>query len=88
MTKNKFAKDISFAETQSVNFDQTILATPSQIKCNPLQEYCTRKVNSHIKLSEYECFVSHIGRMSVSKALRMLVIDFNQKQDAKKQTSA
>ncbi len=32
MTKNKFAKDISFAETQSVNFDQTVLARPSQIK--------------------------------------------------------
>ncbi len=88
MTKNKFAKDISFAEKQSVNFDETILATPSQIKWNPLQEYCTRKINSHIKPSEYECFISHIGRTPVSKVLRQLVIDFNQKQDAKKQTSA
>lgn len=88
MTKNKFAKDISFAETQSVNFDQTILARPSQVKRDSGQEYCTRKINSHIKQSEYQCFVSHIGRTSVSSALRQLVIDFNQKQDAKKQTSA
>lgn len=32
MTKNNFAKDILFAETQSVDFHQTVLATPSQIK--------------------------------------------------------
>ena len=38
MKKNKFAKDISFAETQSVNFDQTILARPSQIKWTPFEE--------------------------------------------------
>ncbi len=85
MTKNKFAKDISFAETQSVNFDQTVLARPSQIKWISFEEKCSRKINGHIKPSEYECFISHIGRTSVSKVLRQLVINFNQQQDAKKQ---
>ena len=85
MTKNKFAKDISFAETQSVNFDQTILARPSQIKWTPFEEKCSRKINGHIKPSEYKRFISHIGRTSVSKVLRQLVIDSNQQQDAKKQ---
>lgn len=87
MIKNNFAKDISFAETQSVDFHQTILATPSQIKWNSLQENCTRKINSHIKPSEYECFISHIGRASVSKVLRQLIIEFNKKNNAEKQIS-
>lgn len=83
MTKNNFDKDISFAETQSVNFESTILATPSQLKSNQDVELCNRKINTHIKPSEYNCFISHIGRQPVSKILRQLILDFNKQQNAK-----
>ena len=92
MTKNKFAKDsfakdISFAETQSVNFESTILATPSQLKPNQDVELCNRKINTHIKPSEYNRFISHIGRQPVSKVLRQLILDFNRQQNAKNKIS-
>ncbi|GAA6213251.1 hypothetical protein NBRC116602_29920 [Hyphomicrobiales bacterium 4NK60-0047b] len=81
MTKNNFAQDISFAETQSVNFESTVLAKPSQLKPNPDIELCNRKINTHIKPSEYNCFISHIGRQPVSKVLRQLILDFNKQQN-------
>ena len=82
---NKFAKAMSMAEGQEVNFADAVLASPEQIKPDmPKTEKRSRKVHTYLKPSEYEAFISYIGRETLSNALRQLVLDFNRKRNAEK----
>ncbi len=80
---SKFTKALDMAEGQEINFEHAVLTTPSQVKKTKLIEKRSRKVHTYIKPSEYEYFVSHIGRETFSNALRKLILTFNKKQNEK-----
>ena len=82
---NKFAKAVDMAEGQEVNFKQAVLTTPSQVKKDRQIEKRSLKVHTYIKPSEYDCFISHIGRETFSNALRDLVLDFNKQKNEQNQ---
>ena len=82
--KNKFAKAMHMAEGQEVNFKDAVLTTPGQIKKSKQIEKRSRKVHTYLKPSEYDCFVSHIGRETFSNALRDLVLAFNKQKNEQK----
>ena len=81
---SKFTKALDMAEGQEVNFSDAVLTTPSQVKKAKLVEKKSRKLHTYIKPSEYEVFVSHIGRETFSEALRKLVLAFNKKKNEQK----
>ena len=70
------------AEGQEVDFADAVLVKPRQIKPHmPEPEKRSRKVHTYLKPSEYDVLLSHIGRETLSNALRGLVIDFNDKKN-------
>jgi len=76
---------MTMAEGQEVNFADAVLARPGQIKPDmPQPEKRSRKVHTYLKPSEYDAFISHIGRETLSNALRELVLDFNRIRNAEK----
>ena len=81
---SKFTKALNMAEGQEVNFEDAVLTTPGQVKKVKLVEKKSRKLHTYLKPSEYEVFVSHIGRETFSEALRKLVLTFNKKQNEQK----
>ncbi len=69
---DKFAKAVGMADTSPTNIEDTlIVARPKK------PEHRTARAYTHLKPSEFETFTGHIGRQSVSDALRNLVIEFN-----------
>jgi len=82
---NKFAKALDMAEGQEVNFKQAVLTTPNQVKKDRQIEKRSRKVHTYLKPSEYDFFISHIGRETFSNALRDLVLDFNKQKNEQNQ---
>jgi len=78
---DKFAKAhlsraMGLAEVSRANVEDTLLvARPEQM------ELRSRKVHTYLKPTEYDAFVRHIGRETLSNALRDLVLDFNRRQD-------
>ncbi len=81
---SKFTKALDMAEGQEVNFKDAVLTTPSQVKKTKPFEKRSRKVHCHIRPSEYEEFISHIGRETLSDALRKLILASNKKKNEQK----
>lgn len=68
---------MGLAESSPANVEDTlIVARPEK------PEFRTARASTRLKPSEFEVFTSHIGRQSVSDALRSLVLDFNHRKAA------
>jgi hypothetical protein len=81
---SKFDKAMMMAETADTHIEETFIVSPAELKQKPVIEKRSRKVHTYLKPSEYDAFVSHIGRETFSNALRELVLAFNKKQDEQK----
>lgn len=76
---------MDMAEGQEVNFKDAVLTTPSQVKKTNVFEKRSRKLHSNLKPSEYEAFINHIGRETVSDVVRKLILAFNKKNNEQNQ---
>lgn len=71
---------IDIAENKEVDFHQTVLATPDQLKnLKSEEEKKTKKIHTYLKPADYDEFISYLGRKSESSAIRNLILEFNQK---------
>lgn len=61
--------------------DTLIVSRPETV------ELRTARAHTRLKPSELEIFTSHIGRQSVSDALRSLVLDFNRRKAAERKSA-
>ena len=67
---------MGLAEVSRANIEETHI-----VSRNAPEELRSRKVHTYLKPSEYDAFVRHIGRETLSNALRDLVLDFNRRHD-------
>ncbi len=72
---DKFAHALSLAEANPANTEDTLLVARVE-----KLEHRSRKVHTYLKPSEFDALVSHIGRETLSNALRDLVLEFNARQ--------
>lgn len=68
---------MGLAEASPAKIEETLLVARPE-----LLEIRSRKVHTFVKPSEYEEFISRIGRNSVSSVLRDLVLEFNRRNVA------
>lgn len=71
---DKFSKAVDLAESSPANIENTLLIARS---IQPEQR--SRRAHTHLKPSEYDTFVSHIGRETVSNVVRELILEFNRR---------
>jgi hypothetical protein len=73
---DKFAKAVGMADASPTNIEDTLIVARAETP-----ERLTARAYIRLKPSEFKVFKTHIGRQSISDALRALVIEFNARKD-------